>query len=47
VADHGITAFVLKYRILETPADEKALTTMMLPELLAWMQSRGLLEHAP
>ena len=38
LADHGIAAFVLKYRILETPADEKALLDSLARSMGAMMQ---------
>jgi acetyl esterase/lipase len=38
LADHGIAAFVLKYRILETPADEKALLAFFARSMGAMMQ---------
>lgn len=40
-ADHGVAAFVLKYRLLPTPADEAQSLRETMPKILASMHSKA------
>jgi acetyl esterase/lipase len=41
LADHGVAAFVLKYRLLPTPADEAESIRETMPKIIASMNSKA------